>query len=71
MILTKINQHVFSFKTQNYVAIKQHITLKGKYLENLLTFKISTLCSGRYMQVIKSLGHHLRGCWHIRHVVAV
>ena len=23
------------------------------------TSRISTLCSGRYMQVIKSLGHHL------------
>ena len=25
--------------------------------------RISTLCSGRYMQVIKSLGHHLSGLW--------
>ena len=28
-----------------------------------MTSRISTLCSGRYMQVIKSLGHHLSGCW--------
>ena len=25
----------------------------------MMTFRISTLCSGRYMQVIKSLDHHL------------
>ena len=24
-----------------------------------MTSTISTLCSGRYMQVVKSLGHHL------------
>ena len=28
-----------------------------------MTSRISTLCSGRYIQVIKSLGHHLSGCW--------
>ena len=28
-----------------------------------MTFRISTLCSGRYMQVIKRLGYHLSGCW--------
>ena len=28
-----------------------------------MTSRISTLCSGRYMQVIKSLGHHLSGRW--------
>ena len=28
-----------------------------------MTSKIRTLCSGRYMQVIKSLGHHLSGHW--------
>ena len=26
-----------------------------------MTSRISTLCSDRYMQVIKSLGHHLSG----------
>ena len=29
--------------------------------EFILTSRISTLCNGRYMQVIKSLGHHLNG----------
>ena len=28
-----------------------------------MTSRISTLCSGCYMQVIKSLGHHLSGHW--------
>ena len=28
-----------------------------------MTSTISTLCSGCYMQVIKSLGHHVSGCW--------
>ena len=28
-----------------------------------MTSSISTLCSGHYMQVIKSLGHHLSGRW--------
>ena len=28
-----------------------------------MTSRISTLCSGRYMQVIKSLGYHLIGRW--------
>ena len=28
-----------------------------------MTSRISTLCSGRYMQVIKSLGHNLGGHW--------
>ena len=28
-----------------------------------MTSRISTLCSGRYMQVIKSLGHHLSARW--------
>ena len=28
-----------------------------------MTSRISTLCSGRYMQVIKRLGHHLSGRW--------
>ena len=28
-----------------------------------MTFRINTLCSGRCMQVIKSLGHHLNGRW--------
>ena len=31
--------------------------------EFISTSRISTLCSGCYMQVIKSLGHHLNGCW--------
>ena len=28
-----------------------------------MTSRISTLSSGHYMQVIKSLGNHLSGCW--------
>ena len=28
-----------------------------------MTSSISTLCSGPYIQVIKSLGYHLSGCW--------
>ena len=28
-----------------------------------MTSRIRTLCSGRYMQVIKSLRHHLSGRW--------
>ena len=28
-----------------------------------MTSRIGTLCSGRYMQVIRNLGHHLSGCW--------
>ena len=28
-----------------------------------MTSRISTLCSGRYMEVIKNLGHHLSGRW--------
>ena len=28
-----------------------------------MTSRISTLCSGRYIQVTKSLGHHLSGRW--------
>ena len=28
-----------------------------------MTSRISTLCSGRYMQVIKNPGHHLSGRW--------
>ena len=29
----------------------------------MLTSRISTLCSGRYMHVIKCLRHHLSGRW--------
>ena len=66
MTLTKINQHVFSFKTQNYVVVKQHII---NYFEMKISWKfitnsrISTLRSGHYMQVIKSLGHQASGRW--------
>ena len=28
-----------------------------------MTSSISTLCSDRYIQVIKGLGHHLSGRW--------
>ena len=28
-----------------------------------MTSSISTLSSGHYIQVIKSPGHHLSGCW--------
>ena len=59
---TKTNQRVFLFKTKNYAVIKQHI-IKNLYLELIMTSRISTLCSGRYMQVIKCLGHHLSGHW--------
>ena len=66
MILTKINQRVFSFETKNNVVIKQHIisNFKTKISWKLImTSWISTLCSGRYMQVIKSLRYHLSGRW--------
>ena len=64
MILTKINQRVFSFKTQNYVVIKQHVinNFKTKISrEFIMTSRINTLRSGRYVQVIKNLGHHSSG----------
>ena len=32
-------------------------------LEFIMTSRISTLCIGRYIQVIKSLGHHLSSRW--------
>ena len=65
MILTKINQRVFSFETKNIFVIKQHINnFKTKTSsEFIMTFSISTLCNGRYMQVIKSLDHYLGGRW--------
>ena len=66
MILKKINQRVFSFQTKRSVVIKEHIVndFKTKISwEFLMTSRISTLCSGCYMQVIKSLGHHLSGRW--------
>ena len=66
MILTRINQPVFSFETKGNVVIKGHIVndFKTKISwEFLMTSRISTLCSGCYMQVIKSLGHHLSGRW--------
>ena len=66
MILTKINQHVFSFETKNYAVIKQHIVnnVKRKISsEFIMTSRISVLCRIRCMQLIKSLGHHLIGCW--------
>ena len=31
--------------------------------EFIMTSRISTLCSAHYIQVIKSLGHHLSGFW--------
>ena len=31
--------------------------------EFIMTSRISTLCIGRYIQVIKSLGHHLSSRW--------
>ena len=62
MILTKIHQRIFLFETKNNFVTKQHITYNFRiYLENL-TSRISTSCSGRYKQVIKSLGH-LSGRW--------
>ena len=66
MIMTKINQHVFSLETKNNIGIKQHIINNFKMKisrEFIMTSRISTLCGGPYMQVIKSLGHHLSGCW--------
>ena len=62
MILTKINQRIFSFETKNYAVIKQHI-IKNISSGFIMTSRISTLCSGRYIQVRKSLGHHLSGRW--------
>ena len=65
MILTKINQRVFLLETENNFVIKQIIinNLTNISREFIVTSKISTLCSGRFMQVIKSLGHHLSGRW--------
>ena len=66
MILSKINQHVFSFETKDNVVIKQHIMNNFKMKiswEFIMTSRIRTLCSDHYMQGIKSLGHHLSGCW--------
>ena len=63
---TKINQRVFSIETKNNVVIKQHIINNIKIKISwkfLMTSRISTLCNGRYMQVIKSLGYHLSGRW--------
>ena len=34
--------------------------ISGKFI---MTSRITTLCSGRYMQLIKRLGHYLSGCW--------
>ena len=66
MILAKINQRVFSIETKNNVVIKQQIinNIKTKISKELIvTSRVNTLCSGRYMQAIKSLGDHLSGCW--------
>ena len=66
MIQTKINQHVFLFETKNNFVIKQLIINNFKtkiFLEFIMTSRISTLDSGCFMQVIKSLGHHLSGRW--------
>ena len=62
MILTKINQHVFLFEIKKLCCDK---TTYKKLIswEFIITSKISTLCSGCYMQVTKSLEHHLSGCW--------
>ena len=65
MILTKINQRVSSLKTK-LCCVTQYIinNFKTKISwEFIMTSRINTLCSGRYMQVIKSLGHHLSGRW--------
>ena len=64
MILTKINQRLFSLETKSYVVIKQHIINNFRtkiFSEFIMTSKISTLCNSYYLQVIKSLGHHLSG----------
>ena len=56
----------FSLETKNYVVIKQHIisTFKTKTSsEFIMTSRLSILCNGRYMEVIKNLGHHLSGRW--------
>ena len=57
----KINQRVFSFETKGNVVINDFKTKLS--WEFLMTSTISTLCSDCYMQVIKSLGHHLSGRW--------
>ena len=53
------------FETKNNFVIKQLINnFKTKISgELIMTSRISTLCSGRYMQVIKCLGHHLSRRW--------
>ena len=66
MILTKINHAVFLFETKSNVVMKHHNANNFKMKissEFLMISRISTLCTGHYMQVIKSLGYHLSGCW--------
>ena len=52
-------------KNKKIFVIKQLIinNFKTKISCEFMTYRIGTLYSGRYMQVIKSLGHHLSGCW--------
>ena len=56
----------FCWKQKNYVVTKQHIinSFKEKISwEFILTSRISTLCSGCYISIIKCLRHHLSGHW--------
>ena len=47
-----------------FIRNKKLCCYKTTYYKKLfMTSRISTLCSGRYIQVIESLGHHLSGCW--------
>ena len=47
-----------------FIRNKKLCCHKTTYYKKLfMTSRISTLCSGRYIQVIESLGHHLSGCW--------
>ena len=53
-------------QNKNNFVIKQHVinNFKNKISRELIVISwASTLCSGRYMQVIKSLRYHLSDCW--------
>ena len=53
-------------QNKNNFVIKQHVinNFKNKISRELIVISwASTLCSGRYMKVIKSLRYHLSGRW--------
>ena len=60
--ITNFNKTVsLSYLRAEYSVINNFKTKLPQ--EFISTSRIITLCSGCYMQVIKSLGHHLNGCW--------